>query len=155
MWFSVTPKKMCESCGKAGAPEFQFLKNMSRYYGLVKEDLKDVPTILRISKSSISLTDLVSPTEGTIMNHSRSKEESILVECIAIKELASTKQREWKHKGMGFDYGNAWSRLRIGFSEIGYRIHCCGTSNAYKVYGSEDATTFPLHKMCSLCQHGK
>ena len=71
MWFSVTPKKVCEKCGKAAAPEFQFLKNMLRYYGLVKQDVKDVPTILRISKSPISLTDLVSPNEGTIMNHSR------------------------------------------------------------------------------------
>jgi len=155
MWFSTMPKKMCESCGKADAPEFQFLKNMSRYYGLVKEDLKDVPTILRISKSPISLTDLVFPSEGTIMNHSRSKDESILVECTAIKELAARKQREWKHKGMGFDLGNQGSRLRLGFSEIGYRIHCCGTSNADKVYGSEHATTFPLYKMCSLCQRVK
>ena len=114
---------MCEKCGKATALEFQFLKNLSRYYGRVKEDVKNVPTILRISKSPISPTDLVSPIEATVMNHSRWKEESILVECTVIKELVSRKQREWKHKGKGFDYGTIYSTVCLGFSEIGYQIH--------------------------------
>ena len=92
----------------------------------------------------------MSPNEWTIMNHSRSKDESILVECTVIKELASRKQREWKHKGMGFDYGTVYPTLCLGFSEIGYRIHGCGTSNADRYMDPKTRQLF-LSIRCAAC----
>ena len=51
---------------------------------------------------------------------------------------------------MGFDYGTVYSTLCIGFSEIGYRIHGCGTSNADRYMDPKTRQIF-LSIRCAAC----